>query len=342
MTVGIFPGKFLPLHRGHLAGILQAHTLVDRLVVLISWSSEDDDTCRGDGMERPISPVQRKQWLRQELQGFEGIDVCFVDETGIPPFPGGWADWSFRVRKAVGEPIDLIFGGEPEYAVSFRHFFPEAQYVMVDPHRSQWNISGTSIRKNPLRYWDFICGSARPFFVQKILVSGTESTGKTTLVKKLAKIFNTSWSEEVGRYYAQQHLGGDETIFTPMDFARMAHLQYEEDYKAMRTANRIVFFDTDAVVTNYYSELYLGARNPRVGSFIDPTRYDRTFLLTPSVPWVPDGQRIHGEEPERWRLHDMLRNMYQEYGFSHVVEVSGNYNERFTTVYNAVFDLYLP
>ncbi|HQK25309.1 MAG TPA: adenylyltransferase/cytidyltransferase family protein, partial [Synergistaceae bacterium] len=138
MTLGIFPGKFLPLHRGHLAGILQAHTLVDRLVVVLSWSPEDDAICLRDGLRRPISEVQRKQWLRQELQGFENIDVRSVDESTVPPFPGGWEEWALRVQEAVGEPIDLIFGGEPEYAVSFRHFFPGAQYVMVDPHRGQW------------------------------------------------------------------------------------------------------------------------------------------------------------------------------------------------------------
>ena len=30
----------------------------------------------------------------------------------------------------------------------------------------------------------------------------------------LAKLYNTSWSEEVGRYYARDFLGNDETIYT--------------------------------------------------------------------------------------------------------------------------------
>ena len=46
----------------------------------------------------------------------------------------------------------------------------------------------------------------------------------------------------------------------------MTHLQVEQDYDAMRNANKICFFDTDATATQYYSRLYMGHENKIVES----------------------------------------------------------------------------
>ena len=116
--------------------------------------------------------------------------------------------------------------------------------MLFDPARTRYPISATDIRSDILGNWDYILGAARPFFAKKVLIAGTESCGKTTLTKCLAKLYNTSWSEEVGRYYARDFLGNDETIYTDVDFSRIAHIQYEQDYQALRTANKDCFFDT--------------------------------------------------------------------------------------------------
>ena len=172
---------------------------------------------------------------------------------------------------------------------------------------------------------------------KKVLIAGTESCGKTTLTKCLAKLFNTSWSEEVGRYYAEIYLGGDESIFTDEDFGRMAHLQAEQDYQAMRTANKVCFFDTDAVVTDYYSELYMGHRNKLVEAYINPDRYDVLLYLMPDVAWVSDGMRLNGDQTRRESLNDHLMHMYEEFGFKDkMLVIRGDYNQRLPAAINVV------
>jgi nicotinamide riboside kinase len=113
--------------------------------------------------------------------------------------------------------------------------------------------------------------------------------------KCLAKLYNTSWAEEVGRYYTRDYLGNDETVFTSTDFDRIAHLQYEQDYHALRSANRVCFFDTDATYTDCFSELFLGGRNGLVEAYIDPERYDMVLYPLPDVRRVDDGQRLKGD-----------------------------------------------
>ena len=233
------------------------------------------------------------------------------------------------MREVVGEPIDAFFVGDMEYGETLARYFPESKVVLFDPARTRYPISATDIRSDILGNWDYILGAARPFFAKKVLIAGTESCGKTTLTKCLAKLYNTSWSEEVGRYYARDYLGNDETIYTDEDFARIAHIQYEQDYHALRSANKVCFFDTDATYTDYFSELYMGHRNELVEKYIDHTRYDRLFYLMPDVRWVADGQRLNGDEERRRLLNDRLLQMYRDYGFGDKITIiSGDYTAR--------------
>lgn len=312
--VGLFPGKFLPPHRGHLTAILRAHALCDKLYVVISERTvEDGELCAQSGIEY-IDGRLRQRWLSQELQGL-GITVLLQNEDQIAPFPVGWADYAMLLRQTVPEQFDTIYGGEESYRSGHRAHFPDIDYQVLDPQRTQWPISGTEIRNKPYRHWDYIAGAARPFFAKKILITGPESCGKTTLTRKLAKVYCTSWSEELGRDYQEDVVGGNGDLFNLEDFNRITHLQYEQDWQALRTANKVCFFDTDAVVTAFFSQIFLGEIASRIESFIDPLKYDLIIVLAPTVPWVADGMRELGEEATRQQSFTDLLALYQQYGF---------------------------
>ncbi len=327
--LGVYFGRFLPPHRGHLYQIIEASTQCEKLVVVISDNAtQTHELCQAAGLPT-ITYQLRKQWISQQVQDMEHIQVRVLDETDIPAPPEGWPLWSERMKAVVAEHIDAFFMGDGEEQAILTQYFPDAVVELFDPARTRYPISATDIRNNILGNWHYILGSARPFFSKKVLIAGTESCGKTTLTKCLAKLYNTSWSEEVGRYYARDYLGNDETIFTDTDFFRIAHLQYEQDYQALRTANKVCFFDTDATYTDYFSEIYLGHRNPLVEAYIDHTKYDLMLYLLPDVKWVADGQRLNGEKERRMALSDRLLNMYHYHGFGDkLVVINGDYTQR--------------
>ena len=315
MKVGVFPGKFLPPHRGHITAILRAHALCDKLYVVISERTvEDGELCRQAAIPY-ISGVLRQRWLSQELQGL-GIDVLLQNDDAFLPFPQGWGDYAQQLRQTVPQSFNVIFGGEASYRDGHNQFFRGIEYQVLDPQRTQWPISGTEIREQPFQHWDYIAGAARPFFARKVLITGPESCGKTTLTRKLAKVYCTSWSEELGRDYQHDVVGGNGDLFDLEDFNRIAHLQYEQDLQAQRTANKVCFFDTDAVVTAFFSNVFLGEVASRVESFIDPAKYDLIIILKPTVPWVADGMRELGEPALRELSFEQLMALYQQYGFS--------------------------
>lgn len=341
--VGILPGKFSPPHRGHVNAILQAGTRCEKLYVVVSHNAVLENELYKNAVIKPISMKEKARWLSIELCDLEHIKVVMLDEdeAGIPAFPFGWEKWCNRVREVVGEPIDAIFGGEPEYAEQgFSKFLPEATYEVYDHERSRYPISATEIRKNPFKHWDYILGSARPYFVKKVLITGTESCGKTTLTKMLAKTYFTSWAFEAGRYYSDKHTGKNLNVFNQGDFFNICLEQKLADEDAIRTANKITFIDTDAVVTQYYCELYLGKQNSLIETLVDPQKYDVVLMLKPDVKWVADGERFLGGDAQRVELHKKLKNMYIERGFGDkIIEIDGNYNERLNKALKIADDL---
>jgi len=337
---GVYFGRFCPPHRGHLYQMIDASTKCDKLIVVISDNEQETkDICRQAGLPT-ITYQLRKQWISQQVQDVEHIVVRVLNESSIPRYPSGWSLWCQEMRKVVPEKIDAFFAGDKDFLTMLEQYFPESAVEIFDPKRTRYPISATAIRNNILGNWDYILGLARPFFAKKVLIAGTESCGKTTLTKCLAKLYNTSWSEEVGRYYARDYLGNDETIFTDTDFGRIAHLQYEQDYHALRSANRVCFFDTDATYTDYFSELYIGHRNSLVEAYIDPERYDMLLYLLPDVRWVDDGQRLNGDQALRRDLSERLLDMYRAHGFGDkIVVLGGNYEQRLTRAIYLVDEL---
>lgn len=323
---GIFAGKFIPPHRGHMNAIIRASAQCETLYVVVSDNALNTrELCLQNGLAE-MDVKMRARWLSQEVQCFGHIRVIFIDESGIC-FPQGWPLWIARLRESIPQPIEVSFTADKEYEAVNHAFFPEVETVILD--REEQPVSATDIRKNPLDHWDYILPSARPFFAKKVLLTGTESCGKTTMAGYLAKIFDTVWSEETGRNYSVRYMGGNEQVFKPQDFDIIASEQYMADTQVLKNANRVVFFDGDAVLTQYYCQMYTGEISKGIQFFVDPQRYDRVLLFTPDVPWVPDGFRFNPDHTYRWQLHDELKSMYFSQGFGPKMhEISGDYLSR--------------
>ena len=328
-NIGVFPGKFSPPHRGHLNAILQASTQCELLYVVVSFNQCLEEEMYSKCTYKMPTMKQRAKWLSIELSNFNHIKVVMLNEDNIPMYPNGWEEWSKTLKNLIPHNIDVIFGGEEQYAdEGYTKYFPQTKYEVYDTNRTEYPICATDIRNNPYKHWEYILGSARPHFVKKVLIIGTESTAKTTLTKMLAKIFNTSWAEEEGRYYSEKYLGKNEDVFELDDFYNITLKQRELEDLAIKNANKIVLLDTDATITQYYCNMYLGEMNPKVETMIDPSRYDLVLYLKPDVKWVDDGLRFSGEQNLRDSLDKELLNMFYDRGFNNIQIINGDYHTR--------------
>lgn len=335
MKVGFIGGKFLPLHMGHVYAITKAACMVEELHIILSHS-EKRDRAICEGSKIPYIPSNiRLRWLSQFTKDMENVIVHSVEDDADNDEVYDWKEGANQIKKAIGKPIDIVFSSEPSYSPIFQDIYPESKHVIVDECRRQIPISATKIREEgPFVHWGNIPEFVRPFFVKKVVIVGTESCGKSTLTRYLGKIYNTTHVEEFGRTLCDE-LGGCDGILLLEDYQRIAYGHKLFEHQAIQHANKVLFIDTEAIITQYYSKLYNGQQQKILDSIIETQQYDLWLLMEPDVKWVDDGLRVHGEQLIREENHGELVRLLKTHGIKYHV-IKGNYAERLDEVIGLV------
>jgi HTH-type transcriptional regulator, transcriptional repressor of NAD biosynthesis genes len=326
LTVGFIGGKFLPLHLGHVYAIVHASSVVDELYVVLSHSvRRDTELCQNTKMN--YIPAQiRLRWLSQLTKDMPHVKVIAVeDEQDNEHY--NWDEGAQLIKKEIGKPIDYVFSSEWEYQDIFQKLYPNTRHKLIDPMRTHVNISATTIRSEGVfKHWEFIPDVVKPYFIKKIVLVGTESCGKSTLTKNLAKIYNTTYVEEYGRIVCEE-LGVCDGIMIKEDYLKIAYGHKMEESKAIDKANKLVFIDTEAIVTQFYSNLYNNEHQPVLDEIAKLQDYDLWLFLEPDVIWVDDRLRVHGEIEVRNQNNRRLKNLLEKQNIDYHI-LSGNYEKR--------------
>ncbi|HJU73977.1 MAG TPA: AAA family ATPase [Gemmatimonadaceae bacterium] len=142
----------------------------------------------------------------------------------------------------------------------------------------------------------------------RVVVTGSESTGKTELARALASHYGTTWVPEFARDYAER-MGG---ALTAADVAPIAagHLALED--AAVKGAHGILFLDTDLVNTVVYAEHYYGAADPWITQAAQNRLADLYLLCDIDHPWVADG--VRDAQPHRGKMHDAFERHLSRFG----------------------------
>ena len=126
----------------------------------------------------------------------------------------------------------------------------------------------------------------------KIVLFGPESTGKTTLGLDLAKYYNTSLVKEYARNYLQKKWDDKKMKCDKNDLIQIAIEQLKSESKLSKIANKILFCDTNILVTKIWSETHFdGYCDPFLNKIINNTNYDLYILTDIDVPWEKDDLR---------------------------------------------------
>jgi HTH-type transcriptional repressor of NAD biosynthesis genes len=187
------------------------------------------------------------------------------------------------------------------------------------------NISGTELRKNLYSHWDKLPEYVRKYFVKKVVIVGTESCGKSTLAKKLAKLYNTNFVEEVGRRYCEKY----SNRLTKEMFNLIAMEHFLEQEEKTTHSSKLIIIDTEAIITQFYLNKYFeGEKSDLIEEIIKIQNYDLVIFLEPDIAWINDGLRSEGEKGIREKNNEQMKQMFKERGISFVT-ITGNYDERF-------------
>jgi HTH-type transcriptional regulator, transcriptional repressor of NAD biosynthesis genes len=309
---GLVIGKFYPLHKGHQYLIETAMKSVDKLTIIVCHTASYS-----------ISPEIRAGWIKQLYKDTDvrifrhdpELDSSSVSMSKI------WAHVTLNFLEFTPE---VVFTSE-RYGKPYSEYLG-CDHVLVDLPRKTYPISGTEVRSNPYKNWDYLDEPVRAYFSKRIVILGAESTGTTTLAVDLAKHYKTVWVPEYGRmYYEGRMYSQEKETWKTNEFIHIQEQQNAMEEQLAGKCSKILICDTDALATVLWHERYVGSTPPELERELMCDKHALYIVTDTDIPFVQDGTR--DGEHIRQAMH---KRFIQELKFRHLnfMVVSGSPTER--------------
>jgi NadR type nicotinamide-nucleotide adenylyltransferase len=173
--------------------------------------------------------------------------------------------------------------------------------------------------------------------MNKIVVIGPESTGKSTLCAQLAEYYKTCWCPE----YAREYLLDKKGKYNYEDLLNIAMGQLElEDIMVTEAKNDLYFIDTDMYVMKVWCEVAFEQCHTWILKQIAIRQYDLYLLCNTDLPWVIDDLREYPDYHFRRKLFSIYKDLAINSG-SKWAEISGTDSQRLQmaiSIINTVFN----
>ena len=150
----------------------------------------------------------------------------------------------------------------------------------------------------------------------KIIITGPESSGKTTLCKALSKHFNLPFSKE----YARTYIDALDRDYIMDDLLLIAKGQLESEFNSQ-------LLDSDLITIKIWSEYKYGSCDKWIFDQIEIQKTEKRFYLLckPDIPWQADNQR---ENPnDREALFKIYKEELDDLGHKYFIVEGGDRTE---------------
>ncbi len=165
--------------------------------------------------------------------------------------------------------------------------------------------------------------------ITRVVLTGSESVGKTTLAGQLAGHYGVTAVAEFARSYAA-------TLGRPLgigDAEAIARGQMANEDACMTLAAGLLIQDTDLVSTVVYSRHYYGQCPLFVEDAASARRAELYLLLDIDVPWVADNVRDRGDR--RAEVQQLFTTTLQQLNAPYTT-IQGNWQTRFARAVAAI------
>ena len=313
MTKAFVFGKFLPFHKGHEAMINFALSKCDFLSVVVCCSDKEN-----------LSGTLRSSWIQKTFETEKKVEVRTFNylESELPN--------TSETSKEVSEIWAQIFKKQlPDYSLlitseeygNYVAAFMNIQHIAFDIPKKCFPVSATAVRNDIFANWKFLPDSVKPNFTIKVVILGTESTGKTTLAERLSNYFNCSLVLEAGR-----EIIANSNTFTFADLNLVAIEHAKRIDKTILADSPLVIIDTDIHTTKSYSRFTFERKLEITAEIYNSSRANIYLYLNKDVEYFQDGTRLN--EEKRNLLDLSHRQILKDHNIK-IEEINGNWEQRF-------------
>ncbi len=166
-----------------------------------------------------------------------------------------------------------------------------------------------------------------------IVITGAESTGKTTLTEQLANHFNVPFIPEIAREYVENRNGK----YTFSDVETIAKMQIDQFNRSIIKDVPHIFIDTWLIVTKIWFEFVYNRIPDWLIPEIQKTHIDLFLVCDIDLPWIYDPVRENGGE-NRKILHNKYINEIKKFNYNYRI-VQGTDNGRLKNAVHFISEL---
>lgn len=292
--VGVVIGKFMPPHVGHEYLFNFANMYCDELFILV------------DNISTQTIPTNVRINIIKEIMPFANVKTF---PQFMPQDPSEtelfWDIWKNNIENVVGKKIDVLVAAM-DYGFKLSSEL-NCNFIPIDIERNSLPISATKIRENPYECWDYLPQSTKCLYNKKVCILGSESTGKSTTVKKLAKDFKTIFVPE----YAESIISR-QGQFYESNVEEFVLGQFNSESSLLKFANKILISDTSVVSTLVWAEICFNTYSKNLERYALNQKHDLVLVFDcENTKWVYDSHRDFLDNETEFSLSD-IRKEYQE------------------------------
>ena len=129
----------------------------------------------------------------------------------------------------------------------------------------------------------------------RIVITGAESSGKSTLTEHLARTLNLPFALEYARYYLEQH--GPDYDLELLSRLSVMHRQYQQ--REVSSTAPLGIFDTDLINYKIWAEVVFGCCPEVIRAGIAEESSHVYLLCKPDLPWEPDSLRENPDDRDQ-------------------------------------------
>lgn len=164
----------------------------------------------------------------------------------------------------------------------------------------------------------------------RVVITGAESTGKTTLVEQLVAHYEAPYSRE----FVRDFVASIDRPIAENDLNTIMKGQIDYENAACKQSPRLVFHDTNLLSNLIYADYYFKHHPKELDLALSSTQYDLYLFCQNEIPWEPDGAQRDSPQA-RDAIHTAFEQMLETSSVP-VARIKGKPEDRFYQAINAI------
>jgi len=320
---GIMIGKFMPLHKGHKWCIEEG---IKRSTNFTVYIDDFDSKLFGKGY---MNVIDRYNIIKEEFGDKINIVYSKNKNPQEPNTDNFWDIWKDIIIEACNGTPDFIIGSETyiDYLADVLGCKP----IVLDLDRKKFPISATAIRGDIIENWDMLPYSTQKFFQKRICIIGAESTGKTTISKKLSIKYKMECVPE----FAMDYLQTLDRELTIDDMSIILKGQFRNLRK--NRGEPYLVSDTDAITTKIWSKKLFGEYPKMIDYYTNSQNFNLYILMNlNNYKFVGiKGRYFDDIETQKWFFEEFIKEL-EFYNKRYIIVEGDTWKEKEEFIFRVV------